>query len=251
MRAYVTFLKPLLYSHIAAFHAISPNESATIRRVFPSKKVYVVPNGLAPRFTMKRGRSRTDVAEADSVRLVCVGRLDVQTKGLDVLLAAFAHATRRCHRPLELTLIGPAWGTDLLRVERMIDQLGISDVVSLPGKMGQDGVAEALRTGHVFVQMSRWDAFSLAALEAMAMELPCVLSSRVGIVSFPSIAALPHVNLTEPSIDEATATIEAVVGSLERQREDAHRAGPSIREQFSWEGIAEEHERAYRRLGIA
>ena len=130
----------------------------------------------------------------------------------------------------------------------MIDRLGIRDIVSLPGAVELDKVSDALRAADIFVQMSRWDAFSLAALEAMAMELPCVLSSRVGIVSFPSIAALPHVNVTEPLVDDAAATIELVVGSLERQSADAHRAGPSIRARFSWEGVAVEHERAYRQL---
>jgi len=60
-----------------------------------------------PSLSATRGRWRPS-AEARGVRVVFVGRLDVYTKGLDVLVAAFASAKERVGDRLEsLTIVGP------------------------------------------------------------------------------------------------------------------------------------------------
>jgi glycosyltransferase involved in cell wall biosynthesis len=249
MRVYVRLLKPLLFNHIAAFHALSPNEVTSIRRLCPNSEIYVVPSGLSSVFERlaQPGFDRREEQQL-AIRLVCVGRLDIASKGIDILLHAFARAATRLPQPLELVLVGPHWRNDSPKILDMIHRLGISDRVTLAGAKDRDGVAESLRASDIFIQMSRWDAFSLGAIEAMALGLPCILSSRIGAASYPNVARLSQIHITEPLVEKVCVTIQEVVRSLSEQRETARRLVPDIVTFFSWKRAAAEHERAYRSL---
>jgi len=249
LRAYVALLKPFFYDRLAAFHALSPDEASVIRKLFRGREVYVVPSGLSADFRLTPRTARdSDDAHHKVLRLVFVGRLDIRTKGLDILLRAFACAAARSSRRLELVLVGPHTGRDYESILGMIDQLGIGERVSITGLTDREGVARYLNTSDIFVQTSRWDAFSLAAIEAMALDLPCILSSGVGVATYPNIAALPQIHITEPHVERVTAAILDVVSSVGEDRQAARHFGPSLREFFSWERAAGEHDRAYGRL---
>jgi glycosyltransferase involved in cell wall biosynthesis len=252
LRPYVTLLKPVFYSRLAAFHAVSPGEGAMIRRLFRRHQIYVVPNGLSPEFKLEaRPNSDRDDTRAQAIKLICVGRLDMRTKGLDILLHAFARAAAQSPRRLELVFVGPRAGSDYAAVAAMIDQLRIADRVLFTGMTDREGVGRYLRTADIYVQTSRWDACSQASIEAIALELPCILSSGSGVSTFPNIAALPHIHIVEPRIEDVTAVILQVAASLQGNREAARQFGPASREFFSWERAAEVHEVVYSRLMAA
>jgi glycosyltransferase involved in cell wall biosynthesis len=248
LRAYVQLLKPLFYNRLAAFHAVSPAEAAVITRLF-RKHVYVVPNGLSSELSVEfptsfDGRD----ASRQTIKLVCVGRLDIQTKGLDILLRAFARAANQLSQRLELLLVGPRSGPDYAAVIALIAQLGIEDRVLVTGMTDRQGVGRYLRSADMFIQTSRWDACSLASIEAIAFELPCILSSQSGVSSYPNIASLPHIHVVEPRVEDVSAAILGVVSSLKEQRESAIQCGMGSREFFSWEQVAKAHYRAYAQL---
>jgi glycosyltransferase involved in cell wall biosynthesis len=249
LRPYVTVLKPVFYSRLAAFHAVSPAEAEMIRRLFRRQEIYVVPNGLSPDF---RVPPTTDSARDDTprraIKLICVGRLDMRTKGLDILLHSFARAATQSPRPLELVFVGPASGSDYPAVVAIINQLGIADRVSFTGMTDREGVLRHLQTADIYVQTSRWDACSQASIEAIALELPCILSSCTGVSSYPNIASVQHIHVVEPRIAPVTAAILEVASSLQAERENARKFGPVSREFFSWERAADQHERVYSRL---
>jgi glycosyltransferase involved in cell wall biosynthesis len=249
MRAYIALLKPVHFDRIAAIHALSPSEAAVLSHAFPRRSIYVVPNGLPQAFGAVPRPPRRSEGDVDSVRLVYVGRLDVHTKGLDILLEAFARAAAQSARRLDLVLIGPGWGSRAHPdVIDLADKLHITDHVRVTGPQTSDAVVESLRAADVFIQTSRWDAFSLAAIEAMALELPCILSSHIGVASYPNVSSLPHIHVTPLDIESVCDAIRRVTNSLPLERDAARRCAPAIREYFSWERAAREHEREYVRV---
>jgi N-acetyl-alpha-D-glucosaminyl L-malate synthase BshA len=84
--------------------------------------------------------------------------------------------------PSKLLLIGD--GPDRRKAESLCRELGIMDEIRFLGK--QDAVEEILAVSDVFLIPSANESFGLAALEAMACEVP-VISSDVG--------GLPEVNI--------------------------------------------------------
>lgn len=84
--------------------------------------------------------------------------------------------------PSKLLLVGD--GPERPRLERMTRELGLYDHVRFLGK--QDAIEEILAVADLFIIPSENESFGLAALEAMACEVP-VISSNAG--------GLPEVNL--------------------------------------------------------
>lgn len=109
--------------------------------------------------------------------LINVG-LQIELKGLDVLLRAFARTVvRRPELTLELVGDGPA-GAEL---QRLAKSLGVDDRVSFSGPAGRHRVGEALRGSDLFVLSSLMETGPVVVLEALCCGLP-VVSTRVGSV---------------------------------------------------------------------
>jgi N-acetyl-alpha-D-glucosaminyl L-malate synthase BshA len=81
----------------------------------------------------------------------------------------------RHHVPARLIMVGD--GPDLPEASRLAKSLGVSDDVQLVGE--QDQVVPLLSAADVFLLPSAQESFGLAALEAMACQVP-VVASRVG-----------------------------------------------------------------------
>lgn len=77
--------------------------------------------------------------------------------------------------PAKLVLVGD--GPERSETERIARELGVHKDVVFLGK--QDGLAEILSSGDIFLMPSQSESFGLSALEAMACGLP-VISSSVG-----------------------------------------------------------------------
>lgn len=79
--------------------------------------------------------------------------------------------------PARLLLIGD--GPERLKMEEICRELNITELVSFLGK--QEAVEEVLSVGDLFLLPSETESFGLAALEAMACEVPVVASNTGGI----------------------------------------------------------------------
>lgn len=110
----------------------------------------------------------------------------------------------RDEMPAKLLLIGD--GPERSRCEELSRKLGLSQDIRFLGK--QDAVEELLAVSDLFLLPSASESFGLAALEAMACQVP-VISSDVG--------GIPEVN-----IDGQTGYLSGV-GMVDKMAEDALR----------------------------
>jgi glycosyltransferase involved in cell wall biosynthesis len=117
-----------------------------------------------------RRRAQEPIAlELEGPYIIAVGRLEKQ-KGFDVLLRAFAQSAHRdTHR---LLVLGQGKERDaLLGLAR---ELGIGARVLLPG--WDDNPWALMRRAELFVMPSRWEGFGNVAIEALASEVPVIVS---------------------------------------------------------------------------
>ena len=143
-----------------------------------------------------------------------VGRLAPE-KNQSVLIDAAAHL-QRAHREVHVILVGE--GASRAALERRAKEHGVAQQVHFTGMLRD--IAPALALMDVFVLPSRHETFSNAALEAMAMRLPVILS-RVGGAA----------EMLREGIDGYLIDLEALAGSLPRllaQLQD----DPGLRMQF-------------------
>ncbi|HEX9958069.1 MAG TPA: N-acetyl-alpha-D-glucosaminyl L-malate synthase BshA [Fibrella sp.] len=103
-----------------------------------------------------------------------------RVKRIDDAVMTFFHV--RQTMPVKLLLVGD--GPERARIQNLCRELGIMDDVRFLGKL--DAVEEVLSVADLFLMPSENESFGLAALEAMACQVP-VISSNAG--------GLPELNL--------------------------------------------------------
>jgi glycosyltransferase involved in cell wall biosynthesis len=141
-----------------------------------SDKIAVVSMGVD---TSAFVRSRPLVLPpADAVwRIVSCGRLKTM-KGHEHLLRAIAQLrSRGVHT--RLSILGE--GSERPIIERLIANLQLNDIVTLAGAVSEDRVRQELDAAHLFALASLDEAIGVATMEAMAMQLPVVVTDVGGV----------------------------------------------------------------------
>jgi glycosyltransferase involved in cell wall biosynthesis len=243
--------KRALWNGVACFHALNPAEATDVAKRLPHATTYCVPHGPSP--AVVAALASTDAYPTDTVvRFMFIGRLDVTTKGLDILVESFARALNCRGGPAAtLTLVGPEWHDGGRILRELIDRLGVSDVVGLYGSVNAPDVPATLRRCDVYVQLSRNEGSPLSLNDALVLGKPAIISDRVGTISIPEIAALEHVVVVEPSIEAAAHAISQAMVDIARLRAAARQSEGFIRQVLSWERAAESHLRQYEGLIMA
>jgi glycosyltransferase involved in cell wall biosynthesis len=200
----------------------------------------VIPNGVDlaafPHASPEdRGAARVRLGRSGTAPLVvCVGRL-ARAKGQDVLLRAWPSVRERVP-DAALVLVGDGPDAEALRRR-------VSPGVELVGE--RDDVLDWLAAADVVVQPSRWEAMSLALLEAMARGRSVVVTDVAGM---PEILA---------DVDGAIVPVEApapLAAAIAERLVDASRAEAEGRENrrrvegFDVRRTTEEFAAAYREL---
>ncbi|MBO0853270.1 MAG: glycosyltransferase family 4 protein, partial [Nocardia sp.] len=164
-------------------------------------------------------------------RIVAVASADKPLKGIAHLLAAVARL--RVTHPVELQLVaklepnGPT--------EKLIAELGVSDIVSVSSGLSDEALAELLASAEIACIPSMYEGFSLPAVEALASGTALV-ASRAG--------ALPEVvgtaaELVEPgNVDELTGVLATLLDSPRRRTELSAAGRHRAVTVFSWEAVA-------------
>jgi glycosyltransferase involved in cell wall biosynthesis len=173
-----------------------------------------------------------------------VGRLDVEQKGLDLLLHGFQQATNR--EEWVLVLVGPDWSGGLKTLNRMATQLGIDHEVCFWGPAFGREKFELLASADAFVCASRWEGFPFSVIEALASGLPCVVTAAADPMGL--VARSGAGRTVDPGRREVAAAISELgrVGSADL-RKMGEKGRELVARELSWDAIARTIEEAYAR----
>ncbi len=163
-------------------------------------------------------------SEGDSKRIVLgAGRLTRQ-KNFEHLLTTFAKLS--AGDDVRLVIVGE--GEERGMLERLAEELGITDRVSMPGYVTDPEAYMA--HADVFVLTSRWEGPGHVLIEALATGVPCVTvdcpsgpSEILGGGKFGKVVPVEDVQALATAIDETLADPESA-------REQASLAGPGLKQ---------------------
>ena len=176
-------------------------------------------------------------------RIIAIASADVPLKGVSHLLHAVARL--RIERDLELQLVaklepnGPT--------EKLIAELGISDMVHSSSGLSDSELADLLASAEVACIPSLYEGFSLPAVEAMASGTP-IVASRAG--ALPEVVGVDGecARLVEPAdVDELTDVLGELLDSPMKLRRLGDNGRRRALEFFSWESVAAQTLAVYER----
>jgi glycosyltransferase involved in cell wall biosynthesis len=111
--------------------------------------------------------------------LLWFGRIDLNHKGLDLLLTALA-AVPDVSRP-HLRLAGYDHNGELARLHDLVDSLDIKEWVHVEGPILGRAKDDALASSRAYLHPSRWECHSIALLEALASGIPVFVGAGAHI----------------------------------------------------------------------
>jgi glycosyltransferase involved in cell wall biosynthesis len=214
--------------------------------IFPPEIVRVIHNGInVDRF--RRGREQISRASRDGRwRVGAVGQL-APIKGQEDLIRAAAKVCQT-RDDVEFIITGEAdsRAEDYRKhLEKLIHELGLESAVRLLG--WADDVADLLPTFDLFVSASRYDAFGLSTIEAMAAGVPIISTTSAGareIIEADRTGRLVPIGDVE---NLARAIFELLNDPSERARL-AQNAQATVAERFSLNRMIERTEAVYREV---
>jgi UDP-glucose:(heptosyl)LPS alpha-1,3-glucosyltransferase len=180
------------------------------------------------------------ISSADT--LVLFVGMNFEIKGLDVLIPAVSMAkTRNPSDSIKLLVVGKG---NFRKYGALAHRLGLKDDVIFAGVL-KDKVENVYVAADIFSMPSKFDAFGLTVLEAMAASLPVIISTDVGAADLVE----EGVNGFTVGREDIPALASKIAVLLNRQARNSFSiAARRTAGQHTWEEMANRITRAYESL---
>lgn len=216
---------------------------ATRRELCVRREIEVIPNFLDCRIYYRRPvpHLRQRFAPDDATKLVIHVSNLRPVKRIDAVMEVFARISRAV--PAKLLLVGD--GPELGTAHRLGRELNISHQVEMLG--AQEDIIPLLSCADVFLLPSAQESFGLAALEAMACEVPVVASKVGGLPEVVEHGVTGY--LHEPDdLDGMAASAIALLSDPVLHRSVADAACSRVRERFCVDLVVPMYEGYYEEI---
>jgi glycosyltransferase involved in cell wall biosynthesis len=216
-----------------AVHVFFDNETRDAAEVAPNARWLIAPTG----FDMPADRWDGGTGGY----LAWLGRYDIGTKGLDLLVHAMGRLPTPDRRPLRLH--GRRSEDSPEDVAKIAQASGLADVVMVGGQIDEGEKADFFRRALAYVHPSRWESHSLGLVEALAYGIPSVVS--VFCVIAPELRAADAAVIVEPTPDGIARGISAILRSPQQYSE---RATHFVKTSLAWNAIIDHYLQQIERL---
>lgn len=192
-------------------------------------QITVIPNGV----DVDALRS----SEKTEQYILFLGRIEVNQKGLDLLLDAYDLA--RKSRDIPLVIAGSGTENEMQKLNQLIKKMNFGESVKLVGRINGDVAKKQLfQKALCCIIPSRFETFSLVALEAMASGTPLVTFDLEGFrwvsdESIVKVIAFDTDSLAQKMIE---------LGNDAAMCEKLSHSGSALVKQYDWDGISMQYE---------
>jgi len=118
----------------------------------------------------------------NGIKLLYIGRLEVEIKGLDLLVKAVAESRALFEKSkCKLFIYGPDYDNSHASLSKLITENGVEDLIVLNREITDKAKEEELLSADYFVQSSRSEGMPMGILEALSYGLPCIVTEGTGL----------------------------------------------------------------------
>ena len=196
-------------------------------RFFYIKNYEILPNGIdISRYSINKKKN-------NRFTFISIGRLEEVKNHKDIIRIAYE---MKDGFDFELQIVGD--GTLKSELQKLIDELGISDNVKLLGF--RKDIPLLLNQAHCFLLPSLWEGMPIVLLEAAASCLPIISTPVGGIKDF-----LDDTNATLSSIADFKQEMIKMINNYDAYLVKANKLYLKVKNEYSIKAIVERHERIY------
>lgn len=189
-------------------------------------RITIIPNGVT-----KQKR----IVNYHKKHILYLGRLEIDQKGLDLLLASYAQI--KTHQLPELIIAGSAAASEKKRLESMIDELGLTKKVRCIGRVNDKQKAQLFANAYFTVIPSRFESFGIVALESFCYGAPVITFDITSLRWIPDSCSLKVQPFSVHALRNAITRLITQPYLRAEMGEKAKRYAAS----YSWASIAKQY----------
>ncbi len=172
-KIYFQLFENKVLQYATKIHCIGKSEILGVQQLFPNKKTVLLPYGFESNI-----QNNSILTKQEKVVFGFIGRLDIYTKGLDVLVEAFTIVVKKLPQA-QLWIVGDS--NERMALQQQIDAAQLQKNVLLLGSKFGAEKEEILKNITVFVHPSRNEGLPASVIEAASYGLPCVVTEATNI----------------------------------------------------------------------
>ena len=224
-------------------HALTQDEALDYRRFGCKQPIAIIPNGVNIPRSVDATEFLRRFPDLEGKRIVIfLARLHMK-KGLDVLLQSWRSIAAK-FPDARLVIAGPDSDHYLDTLTTLVARYEIADSVVFTGMLAGSIKWSALANATGFVLPSYSEGFSVAALEAMGMGLPVIVSDNCHLPEVQSAGAGWIVRAEAESLQSALAAL--LQNADADNAEIGNRGRRMVLDQYNWQRVAHQMAELYR-----
>lgn len=227
-KLYYILFEKLVVKYASKIHCIGESEVLGLKSIYDTKSTFLLPYGFqVDNFSLVM-KSRKE-----NMIFGFVGRLDIYTKGLDLLINAF-HEFHKVNNNSKLWIIGD--GPEKSKLNKIIVNKGLSDHIILHGSKFGIEKDMLIKQMDIFCHPSRNEGLPSSVLEASNFGIPCIVSHATNVSSFISKHNSGFVIENENEIELKNSMTRAfVLWNNDSLLDMNFNAQNMVKESFNWD----------------
>jgi glycosyltransferase involved in cell wall biosynthesis len=242
-KAWIACFEKRNLRHAAMVHFTSTIEAEAAAKLgIACKQSCIIPNGIDRIARAAEGEAAPEASASPAGQrfLLFIGRVNWE-KGLDRLIATLPFVN-----DCDLIVAGNDEEGYQRRLEAMARQLGVDARITFVGAVDGARKSELLKQAFALILPSYSENFGNVVLEAMAEGCPAIVTPEVGAAEVVRQTGGGVVLEGEPHA--LAAGINKLLAEPQTLRAMAEKARSAIDAQFTWQAIARNTDRIYRRI---
>lgn len=179
-------------------------------------------------------------------KMIYIGRIDIYTKGLDLLIEACKLIKREMEEfKITLDIFGPE-NNESNNLRKNIVENGMKDIVKVHGPIYDEQKIKKLLESDVFIQTSRFEGQPMGVVEALSFGLPTILTNGTNLNREVVLSECGwDAGSNEYEIGEAIIQAYLDKEKLEVLSSNAYKL---VKEKYNWKTVASDAIRKYKTL---
>jgi glycosyltransferase involved in cell wall biosynthesis len=231
-KLYFKLFERTLLRNAYRIHSIGQSEVEGLDSIFPNDKSFLLPYGFEMPVVNK------EVVKSNQFIIGFVGRIDVYTKGLDVLLEA-VFQFQKTHKDVALWIVGD--GEEMSFLKTFIAEHSMNNVV-LYGKKFGDEKNDLIQAMTVFAHPSRNEGLPTSVLEAASFGVPSIVTEATNVASYID-KYKAGMSIETTSADQLLVALKEMYDS--KDFDYAPNCIEMLNNEFAWSVLVQEYDKLY------